>query len=103
MLETSREAAALNLKVAGLHLGMTKKDFERVVATRVEWDGNTGRASFHSKRLMTRAEFSKLPKDVQQAISAGKQQDYFDVSVSVIGTFAGENLIEFRVWKVETL
>ena len=30
-------------------------------------------------------------------------QNYFDVVVSVIGTFSGDKLIEFRVWKVETL
>jgi hypothetical protein len=95
--------APLRLQLAGLYLGMTKEEFKHVVATKVEWDGNIGRAFFQSKRLMTPTEFAKLPKNVQQATLAGNQQNYFDVSVSVIGTFAGENLTEFRVWKVETL
>jgi len=45
----------------------------------------------------------RLPKDVKDATLAGQMQNYFDVVVSVVGTFSGDKLIEFQVWKVETL
>lgn len=95
--------APKELNLAGLRLGLTKAEFSRVVATNVQWEKNVGRAFFESKRTMTPAEIGNLPQDVRVATLAGKMQNYFDVVVSVIGTFSGGKLIEFRVWKVETL
>ncbi len=52
---------------------------------------------------MSPAEIDNLPQEVKVATLAGKMQNYFDVVVSVIGIFSGDRLIEFQVWKVETL
>jgi hypothetical protein len=91
------------LTLAGLRLGLTKAEFSRTVATSVQWDGNVGRAFFESKRTMSTAEINNLPQDVRLATLAGKMQNYCDVLISVIGIFSGDKLIEFQVWKVETL
>ena len=91
------------LELAGLRLGMTKVQFERVVATKVEWNGNIGRAFYQSKRPMTSAEIDAQSEDVRRMISTGEQQDYFDVLVSVVGTFTEGKLMDFRVWKIESL
>jgi hypothetical protein len=91
------------LELAGLRLGMTKAQFERVVATKVEWNANIGRAFYQSKRSMKSSEIDAQPEDVRRMISTGEQQDYFDVLVSVVGTFAEGRLIDFRVWKIESL
>lgn len=90
------------LYLAGLRRGLTKNEFARVVATDVQWEGNIGRAFLESKRPMTPSEIDKLPKDVKEAVRTGKAQNYFDVLVSVIGTFSGDRLSEFKVWKIET-
>ena len=82
---------------------MTKAQFERVVATKVEWNGNISRAFYQSKRPMTSAEINALSEGVRRTISTGEQQDYFDVLVSVVGTFTEGKLIDFRVWKIESL
>lgn len=91
------------LELAGLRLGMTKAAFERVVATKVEWDGNIGRVFYQSKRPVTSAEINAQSEDVRRMISTGEQQDFFDVLVSVVGTFAEGKLVDFRVWKIESL
>lgn len=91
------------LELAGLRLGMSKARFEQVVATKVEWNGNIGRAFYQSKRPMMSAEIKAMPEDVRRMISSGEQQNYFDVLVSVIGTFAEGKLIDFRVWKIDSL
>lgn len=91
------------LELAGLRLGMTKDQFERVVATKVEWNGNIGRAFYQSKRPMTSAEIDAQSEDIRRMISTGQQQDYFDVLVSVVGTFTDGKLMDFRVWKIESL
>ena len=91
------------LELAGLHLGMTKAEFERVITTKVEWNGNIGRAFYQSKRAMTSAEIDAQSDDVRRMISTGVQQDYFDVLVSVVGTFSEGKLVDFRVWKIESL
>ncbi len=91
------------LELGGLRLGMTKAQFERVVATKVEWNGNISRAFYQSKRPMTSAEINALSEGVRRMISTGEQQDYFDVLVSVVGTFTEGKLIDFRVWKIESL
>jgi len=95
--------APKKLNLAGLRLGLTKAEFSRAVATSVQWDGNVGRAFFESERTMSPAEIDNLPQEVKVATLAGKMQNYFDVVVSVIGIFSGDRLIEFQVWKVETL
>lgn len=91
------------LNLGGLRLGLTKAEFSRVVAMNVQWEGSVGRVIFESKRTMTPSEIEKLPQDVKVATLAGKMQNYFDVVVSMIGIFSGDTLIEFRVWKIETL
>lgn len=97
------DRAPKTLNLAGLHLGQTKAEFSRVVAANVRWEGVVGRAFIESKRPMTLTEMDKLPKDVKEATLAGCMQNYFDVVVTIIGTFSGDRLVEFQVWKVETL
>lgn len=96
-----REAPPLAL--GGLRLGLSKDEFSRVVGRKVRWEGNVGRVAFESHRPITATEFASLPQVVKEASQAGQLQDYFDVVVSVVGTFTGGKLSEFRVWKVETL
>lgn len=91
------------LNLAGLHLGMSKAEFEKVFTTKVKWNGNTGTIFFESKRAMKQKELKRLPKDVQEGTKAGVFQNYFDVIVSIDGYFEGNKLVEFRVWKTETL
>jgi hypothetical protein len=93
----------LKLNLAGLHLGMSKAEFENFFTTKVKWNGTTGTTFFESKRDMTQKELERLPKDVQEGTKAGIIQKYFDVVVSIVGYFEGNNLVEFRVWKIETL
>jgi hypothetical protein len=97
----SRAPKTLNL--AGLRLSMSKVEFARLVATKVQWEGNIGRAFLESKRPMTPTELNGLPNDVKEATLSGKMQNYFDVVVSVVGTFSGNKLVAFTVWRVETL
>jgi hypothetical protein len=101
--EFPSKRAPKKLNLAGLRLGLTKTEFSRIVATKIQWEDNVSRAFFESKRTMSSAEIDNLPQEVKIATLAGKMQNYFDVVVSVIGTFSGDKLIEFRVWKVETL
>ena len=82
---------------------MSKVEFARLVATKVQWEGNIGRAFLESKRPMTPTELNGLPNDVKEATLSGKMQNYFDVVVSVVGTFSGNKLVAFTVWRVETL
>jgi hypothetical protein len=96
------DLAPKTLSLAGLRRGLTKAEFARVVTTKVQWEGNVGRAFIGSKRPMTQSELDELPEDLKEAVGAGKVQNYFDVVVSVIGTFSGDQLSDFRVWKVET-
>jgi hypothetical protein len=89
--------------LSGLRLKMTKADFELVVATNVQWDGEVGRAFYESKRPMTDVEIGKQSKDVQEMIKNAQMQNYFDVDISVEGKFTNGQLISFRIWKIETL
>ncbi|MCQ4145982.1 hypothetical protein [Vogesella sp. AC12] len=92
-----------SLELGGLRLGLSKAEFSRVVGGKVEWDGDVGRVAFESRRPITPAEFSLLPKGAKEAAESGQLQDYFDVVVSVVGTFVRGKLSAFQVWKVETL
>lgn len=42
--------APKKLNMAGLRLGLTKAEFSRIVATKIQWEGNIGRVFFESKR-----------------------------------------------------
>lgn len=92
-----------SLELGGLRPGLSKAEFSRIVGGKVDWNGNVGRVAFESRRPITPAEFSALPKGAQEAAKAGQLQDYFDVVVSVVGTFVRGKLSAFEVWKVETL
>lgn len=94
--------APRTLNLAGLRLGQSKAGFAHAVAANVRWEGNIGRVDFESTRTMTPAEMRRIYKDVHEAMRTGQLQNYFDVVVSVEGTFSDDQLIEFRVWKVET-
>ncbi|MBC7489026.1 MAG: hypothetical protein H7240_02460 [Glaciimonas sp.] len=90
------------LNLAGVQLGQTKKEFARIVETSVRWEKNTGRAYIESKRPMSSVEINRFPEDVKQSILAGSAQNYFDVGISIIGTFTNNKLSKIEVWKVET-
>lgn len=94
---------SLKLNLAGLHLGMSKADFKKLFKRIVNWNGNTGTTFFESKRAITQKELERLPKDVQEGTKDRVFQNYFDVVVSIVGHFEGNKLVEFRVWKIETL
>ena len=90
------------LNLAGLRLGQSRAEFSRAVKQKIEWNGNIGRTFFESKRPMTPTELDKLYPDFKAATLARQEQNYFDVGVSVIGTFSGDKMTGFKVWKVET-
>lgn len=93
---------APDLFIGGLRLGLTLKEFTNIVGASVHMEGNKAYAFFEGKRTMAEEETSRLPKEVQAMVKAGKQQNYFDVVVSVVATFAKGHLTELRVWKTET-
>lgn len=90
------------LNLAGFQLGQTKKEFAHVVETNVRWEKNIGRAYIESKRPMSPVEINKFPEDVKKSILAGTAQNYFDVGISIVGTFTNNKLSKVEVWKVET-
>ncbi|MCA3061709.1 MAG: hypothetical protein ING60_18045 [Rhodocyclaceae bacterium] len=90
------------LSLGGLKLGQSRAEFSRVLATKVTWDADVGRAVYESKRKMKPVDLKTLPADVRKEIKAGRVQNYFDVVVGVTGKFSDGKLVEFRVWKVET-
>jgi hypothetical protein len=91
------------LQIAGLKLGMSRDEFSRRMPANLRWYGETGRAVFSSRRLMTSDELNALPEGVRNAIFAGKLQNHLDVTVAVTGIFSRDKLVEFRVWRDETL
>jgi len=90
------------LDIGGLRLGLTLKEFTNIVGTSVRMEGNKAYAFFEGRRTMTEEETSRLPREVQAMVKTGEQQNYFDVVVSVVATFAHGRLVELRVWKTET-
>jgi hypothetical protein len=91
------------LVLNGLQLGMNKASFSKTLGTKVSWKNNIATSTFESRRKMTTTEIEKLNENDRQAVLTGKQQDYFDVLVSIIGTFKHGRLISLQVWKTETL
>ena len=73
----------LPLSLSGLKLGMSKRAFTRVIGTSPSWSGQTATASF---------EYTKSDPNNQR----------LDVSISIIGTFSGGNLVKLVAWKVES-
>ncbi len=90
------------LNLAGFQLGQTKREFARIVQTSVRWEKNTGRAYIESKRPMSAIEIDRFPEDVKKSILASSTQNYFDVGISIVGTFTNNKLSQVEVWKVET-
>ena len=99
----SSKYAKLKLRLSGLHLGMTKNEFEHEIGKKVKWNDHIGRAFLRSKELMTKSEIDDLPPEVREKTLAGQYQNYYDVVVSIVGKFTGNELTEFEVWKVESL
>ena len=52
---------------------------------------------------MAKSEIGRQPKNVQMMVTAGTEQNYFDVNVSIIGVVVNGKLVEHRVWKTESL
>ncbi len=91
------------LNIAGLQLGMSVSEFTRHVAAPVRMEGQKAYAAFESKREMSQTELQRLPENVQKMIQTGKQQNYYDVVVSIIATFNNGKLVELHIWKTETM
>lgn len=98
-----RQKPAPTLGIGDLRLGMTRADFSRVLHGTVRWENQVAFAEMASRRKMTNAELERLSEKNRRAILTGMQQDYFEVLITVIGTFRGKELIELRIWKAETL
>ena len=90
------------LHLGDLKLGQTKKEFARVVGVNVRWRKNIGRAYIERKRNMNTVDIDKFPEEVKQSILVGSTQNYFDVGISIVGTFVNNKLTKVEVWKVET-
>ena len=92
----------LKRPLAGINIGMTKAEFLNATNSKIKWDGNVGLAFFDSKRPMTKNEIISLPTDLQDAVETHKVQNYFDVSISIMGTIKENILTNFNIWKVES-
>jgi hypothetical protein len=93
----------LKLPLGGINIGMTKAEFSKVINKKVLWENNVGHVFFESKRPMTKNQINTFGSDIQQGIESGEVQNYFDVQISIEGTFRNGVLTRFEVWKVETL
>ncbi len=91
--------APLPVSVAGLHLGMTRKEFEYVITKKVEWSGNVGKVIFEWKVQLTQSDINRMEMAKEELKRSGGPL-FFDVLVFVDGTFQGNRLEAFRVWKV---
>ena len=67
---------------AGLELGMTRRRFQSILGTHVDWTPDTGSARFEFKTTMPSASV--------------------DTTISIIGTFRGDRLIKLVVWRIES-
>ncbi|MCE5263695.1 MAG: hypothetical protein LLG97_09195 [Deltaproteobacteria bacterium] len=95
--------AVPNLVIGGLRLGLSVSEFTSIVGVPVRIEGQKYYAFFEGKRAMTKQEMQRLPQEVQGMVKTGKQQNHFDVVVSVVATFSAGRLQELRIWKTETL
>ncbi len=94
--------SAPKLVLSGLELGMSAAEFRRVLGVKVQSEGKEMVARFEGKLKLSRQDIQRLPKEDQAMIESGKQQDYFDVLVSVKATFDADRLSGLRVWKSVT-
>ncbi len=97
------DRAKPKLNIAGLQLGMSMSEFTRQVGAPIRMEGQKAYAAFKSKRVMSQPEMQQLPEDVQKMIQTGKQQNYYDVVVSIMATFNNGKLDEIYMWKTETM
>jgi hypothetical protein len=74
-------SAGASLQPGGLRLGMTRREFATVVGENVRWEGDIGRRFFAAALTSAR----------------GPQTG---AAVSIVGRFAGERLIDFKVWRL---
>ena len=90
-------------KVGALQLGINKAEFSRLTNREIQWDGNTAHTAFESRRKMTKLELARHSNKNRQDRNSVTVPDYFDVLISVIGTFEGGKLVRLQVWKTETI
>jgi hypothetical protein len=93
----------LKLPLAGINIGMSKVEFVHATNSKVEWNGNVGLAFLDINRPMTKNKIDSKPADMQDAVETHKAQNYFDISISVMGTFKENILTNFNIWKVESI
>ena len=93
----------LELKLGTLQLGINKTEFSRLLSNQIQWDGDVASTSFESRRKMTKLEYERRREKNVAATLAASEQDFFDVLVSVTGTFKSGKLVRLQVWKTETL
>ena len=89
-------------RIAGLKLGMSQEEFVRELGATVQHDGALIRAFFESRRQINQAELASMSSDIRAKIKSGALQSYFDVLVTVEGTFKDGLLQAIQVWRVET-
>jgi hypothetical protein len=87
-----------SLDAAGLHLGLSSGEFERLMHTRAVWRGTPeGEDPFAAVRPSLAAQ----PRAWRSRTAAGGENIFFFRHVSVSGTFADGMLIGFEVWETE--
>lgn len=94
---------APDLVIGGLRLGLSVTKFTNIVGAPIQMEGNKAYAFFEGKRIMTNKEILRLPVEIQAMIKSGKQQNYFDVVVSIVAIFTNGHLTKLRIWKTETI
>ena len=95
--------ATPKLIVGGLMLGLTKAQFRDAIGTKIRWDHDVAYGNFQTKRMMTRSEIENLSRGAKELVRARKEQDYLDVTVSIVGVFKAGRLNELKIWKIESL
>lgn len=91
-------AKKLNLSVGGLYLGMSKKEFKKVLGKTTVNDEGALEQVFERREKLSH-------KEIKQLHSVGVLHPYLgdlDVLITVDGKFEGNKLVYLSIWKVKT-
>ena len=93
--KTLRDPLKAALDIGGLHLGMSRAEFEATAGGPVVWKGDKAERLFESKVMMP-------PRDTDRLKSQSDDPRYYDMSVSLDATFVSDRLVDLTVWKTAT-
>jgi len=87
---------AQELAIGGLHLGMSRGEFSALLGQEVEWNGDSARRHFASRKALTPAQ-----REAARADRPGEPvPEAWDITISILADFKGDALVSFEVWKI---